>query len=91
MKINKVVVVINQTRPHAKQTALALKAVLDREKVRQQWVETLPPHRNLYRHVADLRGTKADLAIGAYEMHWRQKQSDMDRIFSAQVPALDRL
>ena len=63
MKINKVVVVINQTRPHAKQTALALKAVLDREKVRQQWVGTLPPHRNLYRHVADLRGTKADLAI----------------------------
>ncbi len=35
--------------------------------------------------------TKADLAIGAYEMHWRQKQSDMDRIFSAQVPPLDRL
>jgi TetR/AcrR family transcriptional repressor of nem operon len=36
-------------------------------------------------------GTKADLAVAAYEEHWRQKQPDMDRIFSAQVPPLKRI
>ncbi len=36
-------------------------------------------------------GTKADLTVAAYEEHWRQKQRDMDRIFSAQVAPLDRL
>jgi TetR/AcrR family transcriptional repressor of nem operon len=35
--------------------------------------------------------TKADLAIWAYEMHWRERQPELDRIFSAQVPPLDRL
>ena len=63
MKISKVVIIINPTKPHARQTAAALKAVLDREKVRQQWVETLPPQPNLYRHLADLRNLKADLVI----------------------------
>ena len=36
-------------------------------------------------------GTKADLAIAAYEEHWKCKQPEMDRIFSAQVPPLERL
>ena len=36
-------------------------------------------------------GTKSDLTVAAYEEHWRQKQRDMDRIFSAQVAPLDRL
>src|SRR6266511_2780310 len=35
--------------------------------------------------------TKADLAIAAYEVHWRLKQPEMDRIFSPQVPPLERL
>jgi TetR/AcrR family transcriptional repressor of nem operon len=35
--------------------------------------------------------SKADLAVAAYEEHWRQKQPDMDRIFSAQASPLDRL
>jgi len=35
--------------------------------------------------------TKADLAIGAYDEHWKQKQPEMDRLFSAQVPPLERL
>jgi len=35
--------------------------------------------------------TKADLAVAAYEEHWRQKQPEMDRLFSAQVPPLERL
>lgn len=63
MKISKVVILINQTKGHAKQTAVALKAVLDRERVAQQWVETLPPQRNLYRRLGDLRNLRPDLVI----------------------------
>ena len=63
MKINKVVIIINQTKGHAKQTGDALKAVLDREHVQQQWIETLPPQRNLFGRLADLRDLKADLVI----------------------------
>ena len=47
MKIRKVVILINQTKGHARQTGAALKAVLDREGVSQRWIETLPPQRNL--------------------------------------------
>jgi TetR/AcrR family transcriptional repressor of nem operon len=36
-------------------------------------------------------GTKADLAVAAYQEHWRQKQPEMDRLFSAQSPPLERL
>lgn len=36
-------------------------------------------------------GSKADLAVAAYDEHWRQKQPEMDRIFSTQVPPLERL
>jgi len=36
-------------------------------------------------------GSKADLAIAAYDEHWKQKQPEMDRIFSAQIPPLERL
>jgi TetR/AcrR family transcriptional repressor of nem operon len=36
-------------------------------------------------------GSKADLAIAAYEEHWKQKQPEMDRLFSAQTPPLERL
>jgi NAD+ kinase len=63
MKITNVVVVINRTKPHARQTASVLKSFLDRENVRQEWIETLPPQRNLYRRLADLRDRKADLVV----------------------------
>ena len=63
MKISRVAIVINQTKTHAKPTATALKAILDRECVQQQWLETLPPQRNLYHRLADLRNLKADLVI----------------------------
>jgi TetR/AcrR family transcriptional repressor of nem operon len=36
-------------------------------------------------------GSKADLAIAAYDEHWKQKQPEMDRLFSAQFPPLERL
>ncbi len=35
--------------------------------------------------------SKADLAIAAYEADWAKKQPELDKIFSAEVPPLDRL
>ena len=35
--------------------------------------------------------SKADLAVASYEEHWREKQPELDRIFSPQVPPLERL
>jgi len=35
--------------------------------------------------------SKSDLAIEAYEEHWREKQPELDRIFSPQIPPLARL
>lgn len=35
--------------------------------------------------------SKSDLAVAAYEEHWRQKLPILDRLFSAQVPPLERL
>lgn len=63
MKISKVVILINNTKGHAKQTAEALKKVLDRESVQQQWLETLPPQKNLYRRLPASRNLKGDLVI----------------------------
>jgi TetR/AcrR family transcriptional regulator, transcriptional repressor for nem operon len=36
-------------------------------------------------------GSKAELAMAAYEEHWTQKQPEMDHIFSVQTPPLERL
>ena len=63
MKISNVIVVINRTKPHAQQTARALRTVFDRAKVRQEWIETLPPQKRLFGKMADLCGRKADLVI----------------------------
>ncbi|MFO1512393.1 MAG: NAD(+)/NADH kinase [Verrucomicrobiota bacterium] len=63
MKISKVIIVINRTKPHAQPTAAALKAFLDGAQVRQEWVTTLPPQKHLYRKTTDLRDRKADLVI----------------------------
>src|SRR5579859_1151171 len=63
MKINKVIIVINRAKSHSRRTASALKSFLDHEKVQQEWIETLPPQRNLYRKIADLRDRRADLVI----------------------------
>jgi TetR/AcrR family transcriptional repressor of nem operon len=35
--------------------------------------------------------SKSDLAVAAYEENWRERQPDLDRIFSPQVPPLERL
>ena len=63
MKINNVIILINRTKAHAQQTASALKSFFNREKVRQEWIETLPPQKSLYRKMTDFRDRKADLVI----------------------------
>jgi NAD+ kinase len=63
MKINNVIIVINPSKSHAQQTAVALKSFFEREKVRQEWIETFPPQKSLYQKMADLRGRKVDLVI----------------------------
>jgi TetR/AcrR family transcriptional repressor of nem operon len=35
--------------------------------------------------------SKADLVVEAYDAYWQQKRPDMDRIFSPQVPPLQRI
>ncbi len=35
--------------------------------------------------------TKSDLAVAAYEEHWKRKQPELDRIFSPQSPPLERI
>ena len=35
--------------------------------------------------------SKADLVVAAYQEHWREKRPEMDRIFSSQVPPLERI
>src|SRR5258708_36735741 len=35
--------------------------------------------------------SKADLAVAAYEEHWKLKRPMMDSIFSPQVPPLERI
>ncbi len=35
--------------------------------------------------------SKSDLAVEAYERNWKEKRPEMDRIFSPQVPPLERL
>jgi NAD+ kinase len=63
MKISKVVIMINRTKSHARQTASALKAFLDHEKVQQQWIETLPPQKHLQRSRHALHDRSVDLVI----------------------------
>ena len=63
MKINRVLILINRTRPHAKRTADALRECLNREKVRQQWIETLPPNANLCQRSGDLSARQVDLVL----------------------------
>jgi TetR/AcrR family transcriptional repressor of nem operon len=35
--------------------------------------------------------SKADLVVAAYEEHWKEKRPEFDRIFSPQVPPLERI
>jgi NAD+ kinase len=63
MKINKVIIVINRGKPHARETARTLREILARERVKHEWVQALELRGNLYRSLDDLRSKKADLII----------------------------
>ena len=47
MKISKVIIVINAGKAHARKTAQTLKALLDAENVKQEWLPALSPRRGL--------------------------------------------
>ena len=63
MRVSKAVIVINQAKAHARRTAEALRGLLDRHGVAQDWREALPPRRGLIRQLRDLRDVSADLII----------------------------
>src|SRR6267378_6620011 len=63
MKIDKVIIIINRTKAHARRTAKTLRVVLEREGVRQEWLDTLSPERHVYRKLAQPCGKAADLII----------------------------
>ena len=63
MKIGNVLVVINRIKDQAETVARRLKEILDREKIAQQWVETLPASPASSKRLNDLRDCRADLAL----------------------------
>jgi NAD+ kinase len=63
MRVNRVVIVLNQGKSHTSRTAEALKELLDRHGVKQDWRDALPPSSRLFSKLKDLRNTDADLII----------------------------
>jgi NAD+ kinase len=63
MPVTRVVIVINQVKAHARRTADALKTLLTRHGVHQDWREALPPSPHLFSKLKDLRQSDADLII----------------------------
>src|SRR2546425_10902003 len=63
MKISKVIIVINEAKPHARKTAQTLKSLLDAESVAQEWLPALPPRKNIYGSLRDAQRKSADLVI----------------------------
>ncbi len=63
MKISKVIIVINQGKAHARNTARILKGVLDSEKVSQQWLESLAPEKDIRGKMQKKPTPSADLIL----------------------------
>jgi NAD+ kinase len=63
MKIRKVIIVINRGKQHAQKTAQTLKKVLDASKVRQQWLDAVPPGRHTIASLRKVPRLSADLVI----------------------------
>jgi NAD+ kinase len=63
MRVSKAIIVINRAKSHARKTAETLKQALDEHGVTQQWIEALPPRRDLFKRLNDLRKASADLII----------------------------
>src|SRR5882724_4342407 len=63
MRVSRVVIVINPAKIHARRTGQALKTLLDRHGVKQDWRDALPPSPRLFPKLKDLRQTDSDLII----------------------------
>lgn len=63
MRVSRVVIVINQGKAHARRTAEALKTLLDKHDVKQEWRDAIPSSQRLFAKLNDLRHTTADLII----------------------------
>jgi NAD+ kinase len=63
MRVSKVIIVLNPAKAHARRTADTLKAIFNAHGVAQEWRESLPPKKIVYRHLHDLRNAAADLII----------------------------
>src|ERR1041384_1797240 len=63
MRVSRVVIVINQGKAHARRTAEALKTLLDRHSVKQDWREAFAQGPGLFGKLKDLRTSDADLII----------------------------
>ncbi len=63
MRIKKVIVLINQSKPHAKQTASTLKKALNACKVEQQWLDALPSGRHTIESLENAKPLSADLVM----------------------------
>ncbi len=63
MKISKVIIVINEGKQHAKKTAQTLKEVLNRSKIKQEWIAATPRGRRIYQALHTPYSRAADLII----------------------------
>src|SRR3954466_7706851 len=63
MRVSRVVIVINPAKVHARRTGEALKTLLDRHGVKQEWCDAFPPSPRIFPKLRDLRQTEADLII----------------------------
>lgn len=63
MRVSRVVIVINPGKVHARRTGDALKTLLDRHGVKQDWRDAFLPSPRLLPKLKDLRQTDADLII----------------------------
>jgi NAD+ kinase len=63
MKISKVIILINRGKPHARETATTLKEVLDRAKVRQEWLDCVPRGKTAIAALHKSHAADADLIM----------------------------
>src|SRR3954470_19527957 len=63
MRVRRVVIVINQGKAHARRTAEALRTLLNRHGIAQDWHNALPPANGKLKRLHDLKDTRADLII----------------------------
>jgi NAD+ kinase len=63
MRISKVIVVVNQAKEHARVTAATLKNLLDKHRVEQEWLETVPRQKQMFRALRDCANRKADMVM----------------------------